>query len=147
MLRIQQVAAALSFLLVVVSSGSVAADSDEIAFAAPIQDPTSLGFVVPLPEIEPADLVTEIQETQSELESRRLHYEDVAEDSRMTAGKLIFAIIAPGGFLFAAGSELMHDHAEKKVVSLEEEIQELGTDLEKFESIAQGRQIILARYP
>lgn len=146
MLRTQQVAAALSFFLAVGSSGSIAADADEIALSASIQDPTSLGFIVPLPEIDPADLVAEIQETQSDLESRRLHYEEVAEDSRMTPGKFLLALIVPGGFVMAAGSELMHNHAEKQVVSLKAEITALDTDLHKFESIAQGRQIILARY-
>ena len=147
MLRTQKVAAALSFLLAVVSSGSLAADSDGITFAVPVQDPTSLGLIVPLPEIQPDDLVAEIRETQSALENRRLHYVEVAEDSRLTAGKVILALIVPGGLLMAAGSEMVHNHAEGQATSLEEEILALGEDLDKFESIIQGRRIILTQAP
>ncbi len=146
MLRTQQVAAALSFLLVV-ASGSAAADSGATFFATPMQDPTSQGFIVPLPEIDPADLAADLRETRTDLEARRLHYREVAEDTQMTAGKFILALIAPGGFLFAAGSEIAHTQAENKVESLAEEIQALGEDLEMFEGIALDRRIILARYP
>ena len=146
MFRTQQVAAALSLLLVV-ASGSAVATSDETSITAPVQDPTSMGFVVPLPEIEPADLVVELRQTRDTLEARRLHYQEVAEDTRMTAGKFLLALIAPGGFLMAAGSELVHAQAESKVESLDEEIQALGVDLNMFEGIARDRLIILARYP
>ena len=145
MSRVQQVAAILSFL-VAVASGPAAADSQDMIFVTPSQDPTSQGFIVPLPEIEPSDLVNALQEARTRLEASRTHYQEVAEDSEMTAGKLLFALIAPGGFLFAAGSELVHAQAEDKVESLDETIQDLGGDLAMFQAIARDRRIILASY-
>ncbi len=145
MLRAQQMAAVLSFLFVV-ASGTAAADSQGTIFATPSQDPTSQGFIVPLPEIEPSDLVNALHEARSRLEASRLHYQEVAEDTEMTPGKLLFALIAPGGFLLAAGSELMHNQAEQKVASLEETIRDLGGDLKTFQGIARDRRIILASY-
>ncbi len=145
MLRAQQIAAVLSVLLVV-ASGAAAADSQGTMFATPSQDPTSQGFIVPLPEIEPSDLVNALHEARSRLEDSRLHYQEVAEDTEMTPAKFLFALIAPGGFLLAAGSELMHNQAEQKVASLEVTIQDLGGDLKTFEGIARDRRIILASY-
>ena len=146
MFRVQQVAIVLGVLLVV-ASGSIAANSDQTGVAVPVQDPTSMGFVVPLPDIEPGDLVTALRQARKSLEARRLHYQEVVDDTRMTAGKFLLALIAPGGFLMAAGSELVHSQAEKKVESLDEEIHALGLDLNRFEGIARDRLIILARYP
>ena len=145
MLRAQQIAAVLSFLFMV-ASGTVAADSQGTIFATPSQDPTSQGFIVPLPEIEPSDLVNALHEARSRFEASRSHYQEVAEDTEMTAGKFLFALIAPGGFLLAAGSELIHNRAEQKMASLEVTIQELGGDLKTFEGIARDRRIILASY-
>ncbi len=145
MSRVQQVAAVFSFL-VAVASGSAAADSQDKIFATPTQDPTSQGFIVPLPEIEPSDLVNALHEARSRLKADRSHYEEVAEETQMTAGKFLFALIAPGGLLFAAGSELMHKQAEDKVASLEETIEDLGGDLAMFQAIARDRRIILASY-
>ena len=145
MLRAWQVAAVLGLLAA--AGGSAAAASGETTFAVPAQDPTSMDFVVPLPELEPGSLVSQIREARTELEARRLHYQEVVEDSRMTVGKLILALIAPGGLLMAVGSELVHSQAENKVVSLDREIQELSSDLAIFEGIERDRRVILARYP
>ena len=101
-------------------------------------------FVVPLPEFSAHQLLDRLHQHRATLQKQREGQRKVAERCRMTVGKTVLAIVAPGGLLIAAGMQTTKAHAEQQVAALDTRIDQVTTDLHAVQRIAARQSFMLA---
>ena len=102
------------------------------------------GLMVPLPNVGARALLAQLHEQRSSLECERAIHSQAVERNRMTVGKTLLLIVAPGGLLIAAGMQAAKADAEQQVAALDQRIDNLNRDLLAMQRIATERSLLLA---
>lgn len=101
-------------------------------------------FIVPLPEVSTNELLQALHQQRAALETQREDQRGTVERNRMTVGKTLLAIVAPGGLLIAAGMQAVKASAEQQVAALDTRIDDLSADLRLVQHIVVEQSFMLA---
>ena len=134
----------LSLLALALISTAASADRSAPETAPQAASAQAGTFIVPLPEVSAVELLQDLHKQRVALEGDREDQRARVESSRMTVGKTLLAIVAPGGLLIAAGMQAVKANAEQQVAMLDTRIDDLKADLRLVQHIVVEQSIMVA---
>lgn len=106
---------------------------------------TEGGYLVSLPVVGSAELITSIHEFKAELRDRRSRLEEAAAKNTMSVADVLITVVVPGGMLYAAARIHEKQRVKQELTDVQEDMAALEGDLAHFTAVAEDADILVAR--
>jgi len=117
-------------------------DSHSAPEAGWLQTENAEGFVSNFPSLSRSELIRQLRELRTGLQSRKANLSAAEEEGRFDAKDAVITLVLPGGLLYAAYRQQRHHRIAAQEQEVSRQLEELKADLVAFRDIS--TDIVLA---
>lgn len=103
------------------------------------------GLISNVPVSVTQELAAKVRWLHDSLLAKKAEISKVIEHSQFKAKDAFISIIMPGGLLYASHKKLTHAKAEKELVQVDNQLNDLAIDLQMLESINQRNAVAMVQ--